>query len=37
MKCMGLCRNVGKECILNFGKEASWKVLTWKTEKELEG
>lgn len=26
----------GEECILNFGREASWKMPTWKTEKETE-
>jgi hypothetical protein len=37
MKRRRLCWNVGKECVLNFGKEAPWKALTWKTEKEMEG
>ena len=27
MKYRRLCRNVGEECVLNFGKEASWNVF----------
>jgi len=24
-----------KECVQNFGEETYWKIVTWKTEKEM--